>query len=266
MASVRDWIVRLALLVAMAIPIFFAFASLGSRFGLITWQFGLGVMTMRWGPLLLMGAAGLAVLALLLALLIQPRRGWRAALAALLIPALGLGYAMQVRSTAGALPPLHDVSTDLDDPPNFSERVTAQRALVEDGNSLEREGVEMPGGERWAAFAGMSLEDAQRSAYPDIAPTLTSAAPDAAYAAALEAAQAQGWTIGETDEAEGRIEATAQSFWFGFIDDIAIRVRPQGEGSRIDVRSVSRVGLSDLGANAARIRAYREDLRSRLPQ
>lgn len=266
MSGLRNLIVRFAFIVALAVPLYFAFAALGSRVGLITWQFGLGTMIMRWGPLLLMGAAGLGVLALLLALLVKPRTGWRSALVAVLIPGLGLAYAAYVRANAQALPPLHDVSTDLEDPPQFSAAVAAARALVADGNSLEREGVRMPEGERWPAFAGMSLEDAQRSAYPDLAPVLTSAAPAAAFEGALEAARAQGWRIGEVDAESGRIEATAQSFWFGFIDDVAIRVRPQGQGARIDVRSVSRVGLSDLGANAARIRAYRDDLRERLPQ
>ena len=70
----------------------------------------------------------------------------------------------------------------------------------------------------------------------------------------------QGWTIESVDQSAGLIHATSTSFWFGFTDDIIIRVKPQGsEGSRIDVRSISRVGLSDLGANAGRVKSFLDD-------
>ncbi|WP_404326387.1 DUF1499 domain-containing protein [Aerophototrophica crusticola] len=70
------------------------------------------------------------------------------------------------------------------------------------------------------------------------------------------AARDMGWDIVAVEPAEGRVEATATTAWFGFKDDVVVRVRPEGDGSRIDVRSKSRVGRSDLGANAARIRDY----------
>jgi uncharacterized protein (DUF1499 family) len=69
-----------------------------------------------------------------------------------------------------------------------------------------------------------------------------------------------GWEIVDSDPARGRIEATATTPWFGFEDDVVVRVRPQGGGSRVDVRSVSRVGRSDVGTNARRIRADLEEL------
>ena len=72
-----------------------------------------------------------------------------------------------------------------------------------------------------------------------------------------------GWEIVEASPSEGRIEATARTFWFGFKDDVVVRVTPSGDGSRIDVRSVSRVGKSDVGANAKRIRTYLERLQNR---
>jgi uncharacterized protein (DUF1499 family) len=65
-----------------------------------------------------------------------------------------------------------------------------------------------------------------------------------------------GWTIVAEDAARGRIEAYDKTLWFGFIDDIVIRLAPDGSGTRVDMRSASRVGVSDLGKNAARIRAY----------
>jgi uncharacterized protein (DUF1499 family) len=71
-----------------------------------------------------------------------------------------------------------------------------------------------------------------------------------------------GWELVASDSAAGRIEATATTPWFGFKDDVVVRVRPDGSGSRIDVRSVSRVGKSDVGANAKRIRTYLADIAS----
>jgi uncharacterized protein (DUF1499 family) len=73
-----------------------------------------------------------------------------------------------------------------------------------------------------------------------------------------------GWDVVAIDQAAGRIEATDRTFWFGFVDDIVIRVRPTDAGSRIDVRSVSRVGVSDIGTNAARVRAYLAKLKDQI--
>ncbi len=91
---------------------------------------------------------------------------------------------------------------------------------------------------------------------------MLSVAPQDAFGHALDAAKAMGWAIAAADSAAGRIEATATTPWFGFKDDIVILVTPAGEGSRVDVRSVSRVGKSDVGTNAARIRAFLAKLRS----
>jgi uncharacterized protein (DUF1499 family) len=96
----------------------------------------------------------------------------------------------------------------------------------------------------------------QRQAYPDIAPLLLKMPPHEAYARAEQAARAMGWDIVEASPPAQRIEATDTTWWFGFKDDIVIRVSPHADGSRVDVRSLSRVGTSDLGVNAARIRAY----------
>ena len=264
MTSIRDLLVRGTLALSLIIPFYFAFAALGSKFQIIDWRFGLGTMVIGWGPLLLLGAALLAVIALLLALVIAPRRGRRIALAALIVPLLGLGYAAYVRAGAQGLPPIHDISTDLVDPPAFSAAIAAARAATPAGNNLDRAGVRIPAGAYSGRWADVLLDDAQRQAYPDITPVVTSVAPSAAFEAALAAARAQGWAIGETDPAAGRIEATAQSFWFGFIDDIAVRVRATDSGARVDVRSVSRVGMSDLGANGARVRKFLADLNTRL--
>jgi uncharacterized protein (DUF1499 family) len=99
-------------------------------------------------------------------------------------------------------------------------------------------------------------------AYPDIRPVTIAEPPDAAFKRALNVARDFGWQVVAAVPDEGRIEATDTTLWFGFKDDIVIRVTPSAGGSRIDVRSVSRLGEGDLGKNAARIRAYLRRLQS----
>jgi uncharacterized protein (DUF1499 family) len=256
MANIRDFIVRLALIVALIVPIYFLVAALGTKFGLFDWTLGFVRMTVMWGAPLLLGAAALAVLAFGLALLIAPRRGAITALLALTIPLAGLSYGLYMRSQAQDIPPIHDISTDLVDPPSFSQAVVDARAAVPESNSLDL--LAKRTGE------GAPFTDLQRQAYSDIEPIITGRAQGEAFDAALAEVQAQGWTIGVSDRDAGVIEATDSTFWYGFTDDIVIRVRSEGTGARVDVRSVSRVGRSDLGANARRTRPYLAALRARL--
>jgi uncharacterized protein (DUF1499 family) len=97
-------------------------------------------------------------------------------------------------------------------------------------------------------------------AYPDLGPKMLPYPPGVAFERVLVAARQMGWEIIDADAAEGRIEASDTTFWFGFVDDVVIRIAPDGEGSRVDVRSVSRVGRSDVGANAKRIRTFLKKL------
>jgi len=94
------------------------------------------------------------------------------------------------------------------------------------------------------------------AAYPDLKPIVISEPPQAAFTRAVQVAQDMGWKIVNANPQSLRIEATDTTFWFGFHDDVVIRITPAPTGSRIDVRSVSRVGKSDLGTNARRIEAY----------
>jgi uncharacterized protein (DUF1499 family) len=155
----------------------------------------------------------------------------------------GLAYLplMQVMK-AGSVPPIHDISTDTDNPPAF----VAVAPLRKKSNASNP-----------PDYAGAETAAKQKEAYPDIVPVTMDVAADAAFAKALAAAKAMSdWEIVEENSAEGRIEATATSRFMGFKDDIVIRVVAEGTGSKIDIRSKSRVGKSDVGANAERIRAY----------
>lgn len=135
-------------------------------------------------------------------------------------------------------PPIHDVTTDLDNPPTFTA-VVARRADAP--NRLDR---------------SPQLSALQRESYPDLAPITVSTRPDQTFDRALAAAQAQGWEIVTADKSSGRIEATDTTRWFGFVDDVAVRLTAWGAGTRVDVRSVSRTGTGDAGRNADRIRTF----------
>lgn len=245
MNTIRNTWVRAALFLSLAIPVYFVVAALGTRFGLWDWRLGFVTMTFRMGAPILIGAALIALIGLALALLVQPRTGWRSAVLALLIPAMGLTYALHIRQSAQRIPPIHDISTDLANPPAFSPAVLEARTASHAANDV---------------VSDPQVAAAQRAGYPDIAPIEIAAPPGQAFDRAMAAARAQGWTIGAENRDAGIIEASVRSFWYGFTDDIVVRVTDAGEHCIIDVRSVSRVGQSDLGANAARIRAFRDAL------
>lgn len=164
--------------------------------------------------------------------------GVGAGLIAFLVP---LGLMTKARS----VPPIHDISTDTLDPPRF---VAILPLRAEAPNPAE--------------YAGASVAAQQTAAYPTIRTLVLDTPPDQAYSRALAGAAALGWEIVAAVPAEGRIEATDTTAWFGFKDDVVIRIRPQGAASRVDVRSKSRVGMSDLGANAERIGRLMERLRA----
>jgi len=142
-------------------------------------------------------------------------------------------------------PPIHDITTDLDDPPAF---VAVLPLRGSNSNPVE-----------YGTAANMTPErqaELQRQAYPEIQPVLLGDSPDRAFQRALAAVEQLGWELVAQVPEEGRIEATDTTFWFRFKDDVVIRIRAEGDGSRIDARSTSRVGVSDVGKNAARLREF----------
>lgn len=230
---------KLALWLALAAAALLLVAGPGTRFG--WWEFGTGFLLMR-------GAffAGAAAAVLSLVLLVVPRTRRAAApvlIAALLIAAVVAWIPWNGLQTVRSLPFIHDITTDTEDPPQF---VAVLPLRADAPNPPD--------------YAGEEVAAQQREGYPDIRPVQLPLPVEQAFALALEAARAQGWEIVAAAPEEGRIEATATTFWFGFKDDVVVRVTAAGDGSRIDIRSKSRVGRSDVGANAARIRAYSSEL------
>ncbi len=151
-------------------------------------------------------------------------------------------------------PPIHDVTTDLKDPPAFKD-IVPLRAAAGAVNPVEYARSQSIHGKLF------NVSDAQRSAYPDIQPLALAQPAAQALQMARQVARDMGWDIVAVVPSEGRIEATDTTWYFGFKDDVVIRVRPGSSGSRVDVRSESRVGLGDAGTNARRVRAYLAKLR-----
>ena len=250
-ARFRRWVLRITLALAILSPLIFMLAGLGSRFGIWSWQFGLGTLTREVGPVVLTATLIFGLFSLLLFFFVKPRKGLIIALAAIIIPAAGFAHLTSVRSTAASLPFIHDITTDTQDPPTFGSVIMAEREATPGVNTVDY------AGKRDREPDGRLVSALQTQAYPEIRTLVLSEPPETAFGRAEQVARDMGWKIKETDADSGRIDATDTTFWYGFRDDVAIRLRPaQGGGTRLDVRSVSRVGGSDLGATAARIEKF----------
>jgi uncharacterized protein (DUF1499 family) len=188
-------------------------------------------------------AAGAGVLAALIGLAIWLRRRPGGASALLLgmilsLPVAGLGAAFEI--AARSTPPINDIATDTDDPPVFWFTATPSDYPAQNAGP-------------------------QRAAYPNLRPLEMPVLADEAFAAALALVEDRGWEVLSADPAENQIEAIARSKLFGFEDEVAIRFTETDSGSRVDMRSRSRLGQIDRGANARRIEAFLSDLETRAP-
>lgn len=222
---------------ALAGPAYrFDVLALGDAFELLRWA--------AYGGLL---AAALSLAGLVRSRPGSGRRGMMPALAGVVIGVVTFWLPYSMQQTARRVPPIHDITTDTRSPPRF-------RALV----------PLRPDGANTLEYSGESLATQQRSAYPDIETAVLDAPLETVFPDAVEAARAMGWRIVAASRESGRIEAVATTFWFGFKDDVVVRMQAADGATRVDVRSVSRVGVSDVGKNAERIREFLAALTERL--
>jgi len=174
---------------------------------------------------------------------ISGAQGFGIALAGVLLGVVVGGYPAAQVIKARSVPPIHDITTDTANPPAFVALAPMRKAAP---NGLDYEGAK--------------VAEQQKQAYPDVT-TMHSALPPAElFARAAKIAADSGWQVVDSMPQEGRLEATATTRMFGFKDDIVVRVRASQNGSDLDIRSMSRIGRSDVGANAARIRGFMEKL------
>lgn len=215
-------------------------AGPGYRFGIL--GLGAGIQAIRWAATV----AGVVLFMALVGTLMARHRGIKHA-STLFIVAVAISLFTSVPPTilwyrGKNLPRIHDVSTDIDNPPRY----VAVLPLRE--------------GARNSTEYTATVAAQQRQGYPDIAPVMLEVTVSQAFQRAERVARSMGWDIVAAEPGELRIEATATSFLFGFKDDIVIRVQAQSNGSRVDLRSLSRVGGGDFGVNASRVRSFTQKL------
>jgi uncharacterized protein (DUF1499 family) len=187
-----------------------------------------------------LGAIGVSAAGLALSVRAGARRGIAAAVPGLVLGAVAAYFPWHASEMRGVYPSMHDITTDAVNPPDFDFAAAMRQA--EHGAP--------------AAYPGPDTAAMQQKFYPGIEPAMLGLPPAQAFDKALGVAKGKGWTIVKADPAAGTIDAYDRSFWFGFTDDIAIRVSASQQGSRVDIRSGSRQGRGDFGVNAARVRGF----------
>ncbi|MCK1312627.1 MULTISPECIES: DUF1499 domain-containing protein [unclassified Bradyrhizobium] len=241
-SSLASWARNLAVFAVVAVVvsiIIVRFGFLEMKPALATFFGGLGIAALS----ILFGLAGFA------AIWQNGSRGMARILLAFLIDGAILAYPAYLGLQYRKLPAIHDITTDPIDPPRFD---ALARLRTGDGTNT-------------AVYAGLYSAEQQRQFYPDIEPIELEISVDRAYAIALQLVNKRKWLIIDERAPQpprriGRIEAVARSPIMGFREDIAIRVVPDGEDSRVDIRSASRYFESDLGSNAARVKKFIDDL------
>jgi len=217
---------------------------------LIRWNkidYEAGFVALGAGLAIALAAVGMSIVAFI-RIWQEGRRGLGSAIKGLLIASLVLAYPAWFGLKAITLPPINDISTDTEDPPAFSRSRAA----------LEARGGRIP------PDVGPDVREAQRAAYVQIAPLTLDIGPDEAFALVRKAADNLGWQVIEAVPpggrvGTGRLEAVDRTLLLRLPDDVTVRIRPRADGTRIDIRSASRMGNHDLGTNARRIRAFLEE-------
>jgi uncharacterized protein (DUF1499 family) len=223
-----------------------ALAGFGHRWD--WWHFSAGFSILRWGLFASFAGVAVSVVALVAAAVLKQPWLMLATLPAIALGAVAIWVPLDHRQRAVGVPPIHDISTDLDDPPAFVALRPAREAAP---NRVEH--------------PGEATARLQRDAYPAVVPMRLAAERETVFRAAEALAQELGWQIIEADAGEGRIEAVDRTFWFGFRDDVVIRIsEAEDGGTQVDMRSASRVGRGDLGANARRILDFLVRLQDRV--
>ncbi len=228
---------RFLLLLIVACAIAVGISGPGYRLG--WWPLPTAFMLLRWPAYIAVGAM---IVALVTAILTRPgtaRRGFDLALAAIMIGAGIIAGPLVMMARGNSVPAIHDITTDFEDPPIFVDVLPRRQ-----------------GAANTTVYGGPNIAALQKQAFPQIVPLELPVAPEIAFARALALANESGWDLVASNPAHGRIEATATTPFFGFKDDIVVRIVKSQTGSRVDMRSVSRIGRGDIGTNARRIEEF----------
>ncbi len=237
-----SWVAVMALLLSVIIIAVVVMAAVGFR--LEWWGYSSSLRILRsavYGGVI---AIALSLAGIILTWPGRNRRGLALSMAGLIIMLPTLAMPLYWSYSKSKLPPIQDISTDLDNPPEFWDAPTSR-----------------------ITHPGATVAEQQRAAYPEIQPMTVSAPIDQVFTRTVTLVQDFGWKLVTVEPGEGRIEATVTTFWYGFKDDVAIRLTKTGTGTRVDMRSTSRFGRGgDGGSNANRIRDFLAALKEPVPQ
>lgn len=243
-ARLGNRLVVTGLLVALASAAAMVFSGIGYRLDL--YHFRVGFTILRWAFWFALAGAILSMAGLVISGG-KPRRTLVAALIGTAVGVVAAYIPWSWKQTADALPYIHDISTDTANPPEFVAAAKLRKP-----------------GDHPVTYDGKEVADLQGKAYPDLASLTTKAPGEKVFEAAKAAIASMGMQLVDADPAQGRIEATQTSLLYGFTDDMVVRIATGAGGTKVDVRSKSRVGRSDLGQNAKRIRVFLQRLKANL--
>jgi uncharacterized protein (DUF1499 family) len=235
-------LIVIGVLVAIGSVVAMLLGGLGHR--MHWWHFRTGITILRWA-FWFAAVGGIASLLGLALAWRRPRKLIAIALVGVVVGSAGTYVPWSYKRTADSLPYIHDISTDTANPPQF---VAAAKLRKE--------------GDHPVAYDGAEVAAQQKAAYPDLVRMTTVASKVKAFEAAKAVVADMGMTLVEANAEEGRIEANSTSLLFGFTDDMVVRVVAEDSASKVDVRSKSRVGRSDVGKNAQRIRTFLQKLQA----
>ena len=229
--NIRKWVLRVSLALTILGPLIFILAAIGHKIGLFSLGFSLGTLTRGIGPNVLIAGLIVSILALILAIIIKPKKGILIGIVGILVPVIGMGYGIQVKNKAQRLPFIHDITTDTQNVPQFGPEIMAERAKTEGVNTTDYAGKMARSQDAQGNETQSLVSVLQTRGYPDIRSIVVSDEKDAAFAKAEAAARQMGWKIKAINPDAGTIEATDTTFWYGFKDDVIIRLRNSEGGA-----------------------------------
>jgi len=227
--------IRLNFILALLVIIAFPLAAVGTR--LQFWEYTFAFQMIRWEVYLSAFVMALSCFLFIFLWVSRSKSGLGLLIVSVILTVLAISPMLYQFYLVNKLPKIHDITTDTNNPPQFDEIALLR---PEKSNSIH--------------YAGEEIAAQQHEAYPKVQSIHSTLNANQAFIHALALVNQSHWQVVTADP--GMIEATETSFWFGFKDDIVIRIEAVADGSIIDMRSVSRVGLSDVGANAKRIEKF----------
>lgn len=240
-------IVRTLFILSVASALVFLFSGYGYQWEI--WSLGTAFSLLTNSAFAAIGLLVLNLAALFLVYKSGFKKGYYFVITGLILVGAVFGIARYWQSQAQSYPPIHDISTDLESPPSFHLMIDV-RETAEAPNPPE--------------YAGEETAQTQREAYPDIESLFLPVPFGDVFDAVIALVESRRWELVNADRETGIVEATEKLPWFGFRDDVVIRIDFIDSETKVDMRSKSRIGRGDLGVNANRIRDFMSDLESRL--